>query len=232
MKKILLLLSLVLVLTGCTVNYDLEIFNEEYNEKITIGNVNITNDVNTKFSYEIPIHFDEAKVSTIETTKKIDGVIYYQKEKINNIDFIYSNKFKMEDYYKSYFVNSSFDFFAVYYNDQDQDSGKDLITISTNFKMKIFDTYPELNDVKVRIKTNHKVKLSNADDVDKYTYTWNYNRDNYQDKAIQLILYKDKYVLNYDGKLYRILIMAGAIIGIVTITAVVLIRKSKKANKV
>lgn len=234
MKKTLFLLGLVFMLSGCTVNYDLEIFNEEYKEKITINSVDVTSDMEKRFTYEIPVHFDEPKVDSIETTKKIAEVVYYEKNKITKEttnEYVYTHNFKMEDYYKSYFVNSSFDFFAVYYNDKD-DNEKDLVTISTNFKMKIFETYPDIDEININIKTNHKVKLSNADSNSNFTYTWKYTKDNYKDKAIQLVLYKDKYVFNYDGKLYRVLIMFGSITVLVLTTCVILIRKSKKANKV
>lgn len=226
MKKIILLVSLIFLLSGCSVNYDLEIFNNEYREKISINSLNTT-----ESSYEIPVYFDETRVEKTLTSKKVADVEYYQKSN-EQTNYVYYNNFAMEKYYKSYFVNSSFDFFAVYYNDVDEETGEDIITISTNNNMKIFDTYKDLDEIKINVKTNHKVKYSNADSHSKFTYTWNYDKNNYKDKYIQLILYKDKFVFNYDGKFFRNLTIVGLIVVSLAIIAIFIIKKSKKANKV
>jgi hypothetical protein len=109
----------------------------------------------------------------------------------------------MTNYYKSYFAVNSYDFFAVYYNDTDESGKKDLITISTSLKNLAFEKYPELDNLTINIKTNHRVYSNNADSKKDYTYTWNIDRNNYTEKPIQIRIYKDKYVLNNNNEISK-----------------------------
>jgi hypothetical protein len=87
-------------------------------------------------------------------------VDYYTKK--SNFDnnyykYTYNHDFTMTNYYKSYFAAKSYDFFAVFYDDTDESGKKDLITITTSFKNLIFDKYPDLDNLTINIKTNHRV---------------------------------------------------------------------------
>lgn len=230
MKKRLLLLVSIFFITGCTVNYDLEIVNDDYTENISLSSFNkITKE---DLTWEIPVYKNEEQVTSIKTNKKVNGVVYYDKGDLltNNVyQYNYSHNFKMEDYYRSYFTNSAFDFVGVFYDDKDEEDNK-LITLSTGFDFKVFEIYPETEKVVVNIKTNHRVKNHNADVKDKYTYTWNFEKET-KDKSIQLVLYKDKFVLNYNNVFVKTLILIGGIVAFLLGLFIFIYNKSKKNNK-
>ena len=79
------------------------------------------------------------------------------------------------------------------------------------------------------MKTNHKVKQNNADEVDGYNYYWRINKGNYDDKNIYIMLYKDKYVFNYEGEAIPYII-GSIIIAILVLTVIIVLRKKSKKN--
>ena len=97
MKKSIILVLAILILTGCDINYNLEINDKKFKETITIVETNSTkwNDQIIENSNETykdkidqiidnPIYVEKnADVSPYEDTPIISGIKYYQQEKIN-----------------------------------------------------------------------------------------------------------------------------------------------------
>lgn len=233
MKKVILLILGIFILSGCSATYDLEIYNKEYKEKITVDSLKA--DTSGMKEWNIPVNADEKNIDILLKTDEITGINYYNKKSSftnNHYKYTYKHNFEMTNYYKSYFAVNAYDFFAVYYNDTDESGKKDLITISTSFKNLIFDKYPDLEKLTVNIKTNHRVYSNNADSNKNYIYTWNIDKNNYQEKSIQIRIYKDKYVLNYNNELSKKLYIFLIILGILLLAMGIVLLRMKKANKI
>ena len=87
--------------------------------------------------------------------------------------------------------------------------------MSTSLKNLCFYEYPILENITINLKTNHKVVSSNANIVDGYHYTWNIDKDNKDDAAIQITIKKDEYVFNYENELVKKVMFFVLIIGII-----------------
>ncbi len=233
MKKVILLIIGIFLLSGCSATYNLEIYNEDYKENISI----LSNKADTTGikDWNIPVNADTENMDILLTAGKVTGIDYYTKKYSfvnNNYKYNYAHKFNMTNYYKSYFAVNSYDFFAVYYNDTDESEKKDLITISTSLKNLAFDKYPDLENLTINIKTNHRVYSSNADSKKDYTYTWNIDKNNYTEKPIQIRIYKNKYVLNYNNELSKKLYIFLIILGVLLLAMGIVFLRMRRANKI
>ncbi|HOP65463.1 MAG TPA: membrane lipoprotein lipid attachment site-containing protein [Bacilli bacterium] len=233
MKKIVALIVMVLLLSGCNATYNLEIYNDSYKEELTVKSLGA--DTTGLSEWNIPVNADEENLDVLLTTAKVTGVTYYDKssEFTNGYyKYTYYHEFAMEDYYKSYFAVSSYDFFAVFTDDTDESGKKDLITITTSLENLPFAEYEDLEKITVNIKTNHRVYSSNADSHQNYTYTWNIDRNNYEKKSVQIRIYKDKYVLNYNNEVTKKLYIFLIILGVLLLAMGIVALRMRKANKI
>ena len=99
MKKYLYLTVMLFALTGCTINYDVEISEENFSELIEIIETDSNNfdkvcEYKGKDSYKEKINFlYDQNIHTYTNAAinpyiddKTDGVVYYEKEKISTYD--------------------------------------------------------------------------------------------------------------------------------------------------
>lgn len=251
-KKILIFL-LPFLLTGCTVTYRIDIKNhnikidgelietdstkweqvvvEDSNEEINHnqdpdacqnGKCDITDGI---FQQEKLTFSQLVDLKTINLETKIDGL-----NRIKNSDKLgisYQNKFSYSKYNqlkKLPGANTCYQYFSVI-RDQ-EDSG---FIISTSFKNLCFTTYSNLEEIKIILNTNHVVKSNNADQVDKNEYTWIIDKENSQNKTIQVNI-SDEVVKNNNYLL--IIIVFGAILIIIFSIYLILNLKNKKANQI
>ncbi len=171
MKKIILIFS-ILFLTGCDINYNLTINNDQITENI---------DVNAELnSPPITAYIDEQGAS--ETDDLIEGVSYYNIKELNNSTFL-DYKFSFNDYYRSTATNTCLKKVSL-----TKDSQNNYILNTTSY-FSCFDLYPSLDNINVNITLNNLYTLvsTNSDNQNNNTYTWHINKKNYQDKNIQLI---------------------------------------------
>ena len=90
-----------------------------------------------------------------------------------------------------------------------------------------------LDQITVRLKTNHKVVSSNADFVDGYHYTWNIRREEQDDAAILLTIKKDDYIFNYENEFLKKIMYIGLIIGIILcVSGIVYLYAKNKRKKI
>ncbi len=223
-SKLLFGILTLFLLTGCTANYNVEIYNEKVkvNGKVLEANKNKWDEVveivdsspfenstpsvyedlvdgNQKFTYRQLID-NQFKLDV--TLKPLVGL-----SKINN-PWQLGLKFKRS--YKLYGDNSDsllsvagpsvcYDNFNVTVDEENNN-----IIISTSSKNKCFDMYKNLDSITVKLKTNHKVVNSTADEVDLHTYIWKLTRENSNDKPLQITLKRNEYVFNYDNRLVKL----------------------------
>ena len=239
MKKALLLLMFLLLLTGCKA---------EYHVKITDNNdenleVYIPNDVNRdeiidedmKLSYneifdmirskKLNIYYD--KISEVEYSDDV----YYQIKDIDNKDkygVIFSNKFSQNDYYRSSLIKECYKDINIIKDD-------DAYIYRTNNKCDAFDNYKLLDEVKIVIEVdpNKDILYNNADKKEENTLTWIINRDNYTNKNISFSIDKKADISksekpkkeNKSSKYNKIFIISGLLIVIIVITVVVKLKR-------
>lgn len=205
MKKILIILCFFIILfTGCTVNYELDLDNA-VNEKINISldededkNIDIYSGLTADpvpFVEQIKKINDTPKsvlsnqhVDIYDETNKVDGTIYYNtkiKEK-PNYSLNLNSKFELDDLEYLNSVKNCYEKFSVLRNGN-------YVNISTSEKNMCFEIYPILDKINISIKTKYNVVDTNATNIDKNknVYTWVIDRSNYQNQYIYLKLDKN-----------------------------------------
>lgn len=239
MKKKILLLILLVFMTGCSAEYDIEIYNNEVREDMEFVSTDasmwdsevqygLTYDdlLLASLDYPYPV-FNDTVVDENDLIK-IDGVEYYKSTLIQD-DFklgqkLSYHKFTLDNFSKSSMVNKCYQYFNVI---EDGDN----IVLSTSLKNLCFDEYKILNTITVNLKTNHKVVSNNADTVVGYHYTWNISRENKDDAAIQITLKKDEYIFNYENEFVKKILFFILIVGIILGVGVIIYLYFKNRNK-
>lgn len=218
-KAFCLLLLCFIFLVGCDAKLDIEI---KDNDVITESSFIIDKSmVKDSIYYTVDNiagkYFPSADFLIGEDTKE-----YYDGNKA-----IYQ---KTEKFSLGTFNNSNI--FSFCYDAHNVIVEDDYIQISTNNKFKCYDYYSELESFDIVLKTNHKLIESNADEVNGYIYKWHITKDNANDKAIYIKLYRDKFVFNYENEFLKTALIIAGIVLIIGIIVFIIIRKVKKAGNV
>lgn len=172
--KYLILISLTVILSGCSANYEINIDNDNIHESLTINNT----DINKFKSINIPIDYEIDDVEIYD--KKEENIDYYNIETNNKDAKIYYN-FNSDNF------NTSMLFKTCYENTVFTKDDYELL-ITTSDKFSCFDNYEELDDITIKITSKYKLINTNADKYDKYNYYWYINKDNKDNKKIILRL--------------------------------------------
>lgn len=222
-KKLLFLLILLLMTTGCSATYDIEIYNDQVKEKMEFVNTDSfswDSEVQYGLSYRTLLDASlnypyPAFYSTIvdeNDTIKLDGVEYYKNTLIEESNKLGQrleyNKFTLDNFNDSGIIKKCYQYFNIIEKD-------DEIVLSTSLKNKCFEEYPLLDTITVNLKTNHKVVNSNADLVNGYHYTWNLIRESKDDASISITIKKDEYVFNYENEFVKKIMYTAIIVGII-----------------
>lgn len=237
--KLLFIILALFLFTGCSANYNIEIYNDEvkvngkileekdkWDSEVKLPHSNMPeSDVpdvykdlqNSKYTYTYRELVD-SQFNLDDTVEPLKGL-----SKISNL-WQLGLKFKRN--YKLYgkeeksnsFINTAgatlcYDNFNVTENEEDN-----TLVISTSSANKCFTMYPNLDKITVKVKTNHKVVDSTADEVSKHTFIWNITKNDSKDKPLQITLKNDEYVFNYDNRILKII----GIAFIITISIVIL----------
>ncbi len=211
MKKIKLLVPLLFLLAGCTVNYNLDIDGDNLDEKIT-GTV-------TKEEYEVKD--TDTGENQIYTLFNYDQNALYDEEstylrtiddKGKKINYSFSYRYNY-DFDRSTLINNCFEYHLV-------EETEDYIYIKLSGKF--YCMYSKKIDIKV--KTNNAVLENNAKKVDGNTYTWTL-----KDKDdVDIILNVSKKLKNDNSKVSKIntfQLIGLVVLVILCITIYILYRK-------
>jgi len=205
MKKVCLLISFMLLLSGCTVNYNLtyenEVFSEEVNviglkdsvyDGISFSNIidNYYNNVNLLVDYKI----QPGDMSEEEIIKEYET---YEKNLINN-NTSYGININYEYNKESKFSNSQL-VYAIFDNIVVTDS-----SINVSDGKNIFNNYSNLEEVVITFKTDKKVLECNSDEVKDNIYYWYINKLNYDKKTIKINFDKNIVVEDFNKNVNNI----------------------------
>lgn len=196
MKKLLLLISLLFIVSGCSATYNIEIKDNKIYETLSIieKNKNLwdskrangliyRNQILDAKSWPLGSFYD--KQTSEYEAEKVDGFEYYDISLINNTSSLglkYSYTFDNSNYDKSTLLRNCFSNVSKYTN-----NGLTVITTSVGFKC--FNDYDMLENVKVNIVTDYEVQGHNADSVNGTTYSWSINKNNANKKIIYIKYY-------------------------------------------
>ena len=202
--KVIILASCIFILSGCTVDYNMEIYNDTIKENIVINetNLEIINDSEKRELLEesIIVTYDYWK-ETNNTDYKLSKII-----KKDELGLSVKGKQKLDIKHSLVTANNCYQYFNIV-------ATENSYVLSTSKENLCFDSNQNLDTINVKISTNHKVINHNSDKKTKDTYIWEINKENYQDKMIQMEFYKDKYVWNYNNKILKRLILIISVIG-------------------
>ena len=205
MKKIkyFILVFSILLVTGCSSNYDLNIDTESIDEKITLNM--------SKKEYE-------ENYDTITANKSVfdDNSAFYNIEVINNIDnflVTYTYSYNHEDYFNSLNLNSCF-------NEINRDINGSIETISlTGFKCLQGD------NLRVIVDSKYKIYNSSAHIVNGNKNIWDINDDNKDNINISFIVDYNKTYFNKD------FIISIVLIAVLICLIAILIKRNRKVRR-
>lgn len=232
-KKIIYIMPIILLLTGCKVEYKINL-DTNLNIEENINLIATSDSDKTKindFSLNIPIDKEIDDYGAYE--EKIADIEYYNKTKTAEsltFNYKYDNE-KHDEYINSNLANMAYEYISISTVDEDTK------VLSTSKEFLLFDKYDNLEEVKVTINTTYKVLSNNADEVNKHNYTWIITKDNAYGKGIYLKVDTSKEDLTFYEKLIR-----GDYLNMFTLSLVILFigfiiytlvkRRDKKINKV
>lgn len=166
MKKIIFLLLICLLLTGCTVNYNLDINDNNFKETLTgnVLNTELNNNDNTDinmFSYLI--------TGDQPAFYKNDNIFFNKatNNTTNGIDFDYNYTFNEYNFNNSRIINECFDNHIYEYKDNTY-----YLVVSGKFNCN----YSEKTNI--NITTDYNVTANNAQTIKNNTYTWTIDENN------------------------------------------------------
>lgn len=223
--KVLILIFITFLLTGCNVDYKLNI-DDEFNLEETTMIEATTNFETTKFneynSY-LPVDIKVADYSLIKEKK--DGINYYNLDKSDgNLTFDYI--FDISNYKNSMIAGSTYDNILVTKAD-------DVLTLSTTSEFLPFDSYPNLDEVKITITSNYEFIKCNGDVVGKHECVWNIDKDNAYNKNIFLRLDTTKRRKTIDDFINtEVLILLGIFVVIGLILGIHIYKRMGMKNKI
>ena len=230
-KKILILILLIFMISGCSVEVNVSISDmkiKESSDITVLENALYTKEIlRTSFRDYIPIYAEDLIVDTIPD-QPFSGTLYYNKNTTdleNGYRFNYSYDFDIDKYGDARTIKEGFrDYSYTYRND--------IISLSTDDEGLIyFDEYPLLEEVTINIKTDYLVEENNADKVNDNTYTWVFNKDS--KKSIDIVIDTSKSGDRVLGIVnVSTVITIGVVIGIVLVILVILLIRNKKNNKI
>lgn len=200
MKKIKLLFLTILIgtlCTGCTIEYNINITNNEIKEVINVtdqvSDIRSNSDILKHYNMWYPTFVNFIKKGeTIEIedfSKKVDGIEYHNKKinKINNgYKYTYDYTYDIGEYHDSYALANAFIETTIH-----EKNGSLVLRTS---KENLLCQYDYFDSVKVNITIDpeiYKLNYTNTSNIRNNTYTWTLDRSNCNDSQIILTLDKN-----------------------------------------
>ncbi len=215
MKNKLILLIALLLLSGCTVEYNANITRDKVIETATINEI-----INA--DYPVTAYINDQGSS--ETNDKIEGIDYYDILTHDHV-MTYKYTFPFDRYTEGTGVNYCYK--EVHFTKIGQKEYK----ISTSNYNSCIDFYNELEEINVNLTFSDDFAITshNADKINDHTYTWVINRTNYQNKTLEIsYLLKDAPTAITKNNSSNWIIILISFLGLSITLAVIIKFKNKK----
>lgn len=215
MKKFIVLLLTILLFSGCSVDYNLEINDMYFRENIDIG----------KFDASKIDDFQYLTPYAIVNNSEQKFYLFDYSDQVLNLSYDFdSSNFGMSEAFNQCYEISNFSY----------DDNNYYIMTSGEFKCLSYLGYTA-DEVKINIKSDYKVVSSNADYFDDNIHTWVINRDNKNNKPIDIVF--DKNVNINKGKFnifsqFGTAIMASIVLLVVGFIILIIYLFGKRKNKI
>lgn len=220
MKKIVIFILLVFLLTGCSAEVNVKIDEDTINQNF---NINIpTNELKHKTAY-LTLYNNFLNIE--HSGELLANFKIKDKNDINNIDSTIN--YNILNYKVDYALLSCYDNYDISF------TNNIFSLITKNFNC--YDKYPMLESLTINIATDYEVQNHNADQVSGNIYTYNITKQNKKDINFSFI-YKDS-DLEDDTDITKndqsmIIILSFIIIIIFSFILLFIFSKSKKNNKI
>jgi len=207
--KISLLALIAMILSGCSVNYELDITNSKFSESANIfvdsnspgAMSDLEMGLNSK-QFPITNNFDITYITKDITTANKPGMNASYTYTIDSIN----NNLITKNCFEEFSVTEDSMFIAI--------RAKKFLCNEYNYR--------KIENINVSITTNHVVYSANVKKV-KGTYNWDYNSIN----DIELIIYKDRFEAPKSQRMIKNILLVALFGGLTT--AFILFKKNKKA---
>lgn len=167
--RVIAVLLMMIVLTGCTPEYNIEIKDGKVYEELSV----------TGFTSQQKAAFFLPQYAKVDSNSD-----YHLSSTDNKLSYSYTFSFK--DYLKSNMAKSCYDALLLY---KDKETNNYVLHTGSEFRCYPFQVNDNVSldydSININIKfTNYKVIENNADSINKNVYTWNINKNNYKNKTI------------------------------------------------
>jgi len=236
-NKCLLFLVIVLCCTGCHVDYNLDIDNQLNLDESIVLQADTSSDEEKIQGYDEYLPVDYKADESAVFQKKFPNIEYYSiKKSKDNSSMSFQYKYNISQFNEGMFVKNCFKYITV----MKKKKGKGrygALLLSTSNRLLCMDNYDNLDLVTVNISSKYKLIESNADEVSHHKYTWYYDRGNYTNKHIYLLLDIKKKDLTIwekflEGEYFNTFTITLFIFMVVGIVIFILRRRGIERNKV
>lgn len=201
MKKIILLICLMVMLSGCTAEVNIDLTEKKVSEDIKItaesDSLNSKESLKGAFRQYMPVDKNVIIPDTDPDVKQ-RGIKYYKQdtqELGNGYIFNYKYDFDFNDYNNATSLNRVFKSSSLELDRKE----KELTFYTDNGGIILMDEYPSFTNLVVNIKTDLKLIETNADQQKDGVYTWIFNNGS-DNKGIYLKLSTKKEINNNKNK--------------------------------
>lgn len=215
-KKILILIIFMVLLSGCTATYELNIKDGKVKEKLRLIETNSAIfDVRNDSGWTLR-EMQESMLAKDSFASK-----NYKVKSLNNnnqlgLEYTSTN----EQLFNSSILNQC-------YINPVVDIRDGIVTLNTGNNFKCYEYYDNLDEIKIILKTNHEVISTNAEEIHGNSYIWNISKES--NKQIEISYYENftKKTFNWFNVVIIVLILAAISGGIYF-----LIKKNRKSNSI
>ena len=224
MKNKRLFIIILILITGCSVEYNLNI-DSSFSEH-TVYIPESSEEMIDGTQYRLPALFSESRLTYDNSNLK--EIKYYNIKTLKDNKFSFNFVYDDNQLNDSNIANSCYQFFSV-------DTKENEVSILTGNKFYCFDVYEELDSVTININSNYKVIQSNADKIVGKKHTWYITRENASNKPIIFVYDKSKKnmtIMQYLIDNVPLVVVVGTTLMLGGITFLIINTKKKKANKI
>jgi len=219
-----LFIIILILITGCSVEYNLNI-DSSFSEH-TVYIPESSEEMIDGTQYRLPALFSESRLTYDNSNLK--EIKYYNIKTLKDNKFSFNFVYDDNQLNDSNIANSCYQFFSV-------DAKENEVSILTGNKFYCFDVYEELDSVTININSNYKVIQSNADKIVGKKHTWYITRENASNKPIIFVYDKSKKnmtIMQYLIDNVPLVVVVGTTLMLGGITFLIINTKKKKANKI
>lgn len=224
MKKIIFLSLLLLILTGCDVQYELE-----FNDEILNETIQVTLDKSMEREIE---QIKNRQVYAIFNSYDQNLYNTDYNEGLTNFRATYTYTYQSTNFNQSLFNNNCFDAFSFV-----KQKNNYILSTSEGFKCMTVEYFP-IENLDITLTTNHEVIETNADKVEGKKYIWEINDDNADEKEIYIKFGEVRKrnfferIIDYINENKFIFIVVGIIVLLLGASVTTIVIISKKNNEI